>query len=485
MDLDNTPHDSGLRQRVLSGLRWSAGARFLAQLITWAITIIVVRLLTPDDYGLMALAMVFIGFLTMLNEMGFGAAIIQMRDMDTATLQNIFGFLLMANFLLFLTTLTTAPLIAAFFDEHRLESILRVLSVQFMVIPFGVIPQSLIDRDMLFSKRAIIELTASLTGSVMTLLLALNGFGVWALIWGSLSLSMCRTVGLNMVCPYFSTPRLSFQNMRNVISFGGYVTLTRIIWFCFVQADIFIVGKILGKERLGYYSVAKNLASLPMDKIAGIINQVALPAFSEVQSDPQWSAALCLKGVRVMSFLAFPILWGISSVGHELIAIFLGPRWYTAAIPFQLMALVVPLRMVANLLEPAVLGIGRPEISFYNVLFAFGIMGPCIAIATHWGIVGVSVTWVTVYPLVITRNFSRIATALNIRFRDLLLAMAKPAFAASLMYASVMAVKGLFGFDADSVASLVMLVIVGSAVYSLFLLTLHREGCREVLELIH
>jgi len=484
MTLNSNAHELSLRQKVLSGLRWSAGARFVAQLITWAITIFVIRLLTPDDYGLMAMAMVFIGFLTMLNEMGFGAAIIQRRDVDKPTLQKIFGFLIIANTLLFLATLATAPLIAGFFNEHRLSPIIRFLSIQFVVMPFGVIPQSLIDRSMLFRRRAIVDLTSALTGSVITLLLALNGFGVWSLVWGSLCLSICRTIGLNLVRPCLSRPQLSFENMRNIISFGGYVTLTRIIWFFFVQADIFIVGKVLGKELLGFYSVSKNLASLPMDKIVGIINQVAFPAFSKVQSDPQRAAALCLKMVRVMSCLAFPILWGISSVAHELIGVVLGPKWDMAIIPFQLMALLVPLRMVGNLLEPSVLGLGRPEVSFVNVLFAFGILCPCIIVGTHWGIVGVSIAWVTVYPLIFIRNLSRTATALGMRLPDLLFAMARPAFAASAMYASVVTAKAFFGFDANSAVYLILLIIIGAAVYSSLVLSLHREGCQEVLELI-
>jgi teichuronic acid exporter len=474
-----------LRQKVFSGLRWSAGGRLFAQLITWAITIVVVRLLTPDDFGLMTMAMILYGFLTMVNEMGLGAAIIQKQDIDESTLQKILGFLLIINGILLFVAFGSAPVIADFFNESRLTPIIRLLAIQFAVIPFGVIPQSLLDSEMLFGKRAIIELISALTGSVTTLILALTGFGVWSLIWGSLSLTFCRTVGLNIIRPYFKLPHVSLENMRHFVKFSGYVTLTRMVWFVFVQADVFVVGKILGKELLGFYSVAQTLAYIPMDKVSGIINQVAFPAFSKIQKDPEWATALCLKSVRIMSMIVFPVLWGISSIAHELVAVFLGERWGMAVIPFKLLSLIVPLRMISGVLDPALYGFGRPEISLHNIVFASAIMYPCIIVGTYWGIAGVGVAWVSMYPFVAIYNFSRIAHTLRIPFRDFLMAMAWPAFAAGVMYVSVEITRNSIGLYLDPVLSLIFLALLGAVVYSGLILIFYRGGCQEVLRLIH
>ena len=473
-----------LRQKVILGLRWSAGARFLSQLLTWTITIIVMRLLTPEDYGLMAMAGIFVGYLAMLNELGLGAAVIQTHDLDETSLRAVFAFLLIISFSLFLFLFLVAPFIAAFFNEQRVVPIIRVLSTQFIVTSFAIIPQSLLQREMYFKKTSIVDFASAMAGSVTTLMLALNGWGVWSLVWGTMAINVCRTAGLNFFSPYLRVPRLSFKGMGQILSFGGYVTINRTLWFFFTQVDILIVGKLLGKELLGVYSVAMNLASLPMEKVSGLINQVAFSAFSRIQTDHQKVGSYFLKEVRVMSFFAFPVLWGISSIAPELVASLLGDKWHLSTVPLQLLCVVIPIRMIANLMNPAVMAIGRPDISFFNILSASVAIPIGIMIGVHWGLLGVCLAWVIVFPLVFLYNLSRVVTVLRIRLLDVLSTMARPALAASTMYASIMAFKMLFGTNVESIVNLVLLIIGGAMVYGGMVITFHRHGCREVLGLI-
>ena len=473
-----------LRKKVLSGLRWNAGAKFLSQLITWSITIIVMRLLSPGDYGLMAMAWVFIGFLTLLNELGLGAALIQKQEINENTLRQTFGMLLLLNFSLFLILLLIAPLVGYFFNEQRVVAIVRLLSVQFLMMPFSIIPQSLLTREMDFKKMSIVEFIAALSGSGITLWLALKGWGVWSLVWGSMTILLVRTIGLNLVCPYLSIPIFSIKGMAPIITFGGYVTVTNILWFFYTQADIFIIGRLLGKEMLGFYSVAMTLSCLPMDKTSGIINQVAFPAFSSIQNDPEKIGLYFLKAVRMMSFIAFPLLWGMSSIAPEVVATLLGNKWQLAALPFQLLCLVISIRMISNLMSPALLGVGRPEISFYNVLLASLVMPICILVASHWGIVGVSVAWILIFPLIFLCYLFRAAPVLQIRWVEVLAAMTRPALAAGIMYIIIMAIKTLFRTDVNSISNLVLLITVGILVYGGVIISMNRQGYREVIGLM-
>jgi O-antigen/teichoic acid export membrane protein len=472
-----------LRRKVLSGLGWSAGARFLSQLVTWAITLVVIRLLTPADYGLMALAGMFVFFFALLNELGMGAALVQKQTLDEFLLQQVFGLLLLINFCFFLLLSFSSPLIALFFNEPRLSSIIRVLSLQFLLMGFSTIPQSILMRKMDFKAISIADFTSAIAGSIATLIMALLGYGVWSLVIGMLLTSIWRTIYLNITFPYLHFPRLSFINMSRVISFGGYVTINRVFWFIFIQADIFIIGKTLGKELLGFYSVASEIASLPMQKISGIISQVAFPAYSSVQNDLEKAKSHFLKSIRIMSFFAFPVLWGISSIAPEIVALLLGDKWQLSALPIQLLSLIIPLRMISVLFDPTANGLGRPDISFFIILFSSIAMPAAILIGINWGLVGVCSAWVSVYPLVFLYNLSRILPFLGIRFYDFLISIARPVIASFIMYVTVMGCKTMLG-DTNSVLNLLLLIVAGTAVYCGTIITLHKEGYREVVGLI-
>jgi len=473
-----------LREKVLSGLYWSAGLRFLGQLLTWVITIVVMRLLSPQDYGLMGMAGTFIVFLAMVNELGLGAALIQKIEIDENMMSQIFGLLLTVNICLFLLCLSSAPLVASFFEEKRLVPLVRLISIHFIMASFAIIPQSILDRDMRFREKSIVELISAIAGSLATLLLALNNFGVWSLVWGSITLTFCRTVGLNMAQPSLRLPKFSLEGMRDIIFFGGYVTVTRILWTLYSQADVIIVGKLLGKHLLGFYSVALHLASLPMQKVSGIINQIAFPAFASVQTDTKQVASHFLKAVRVMSLVAFPVLWGISSVAADLVDVALGEKWHLAIVPLQILSLVIPVRMISNLMSPALLGLGHADVNFFNVITASLVLPFGLLIGCYWGgIIGVSVAWAAIFPIVFLLNLSRMLKTVKMALSEVIAAVLRPLLAAVVMYISVAIIKVVVP-GLDPVIRLSLSIIGGAVVYVGMVLALDKNGYYEVLDLI-
>ena len=373
---------------------------------------------------------------------------------------------------------------AIFFNEQRVVPLIRFLSIIFIMSPFSLVPSALLEREMRFRKKAIIDFISTMTGSVTTLILALSGCGVWSLAWGELSINVSRVIGLNLFCSRLRTPNFGFKGIKEIIPFSGYMTIYRILWFIFNQADIFFVGKLLGKRLLGFYSVAMNLATLPMEKISVVFNQVALSAFARIQTDRVKVASHFLKAIRVVSFMSFPSTWGISCIAPELVAVLLGDKWQMVALPLQLLTVVVPLRMIANLMDPAVIGIGRPDISLFNVLLASVLVPLGVIIGVHWGIVGVCIAWVIAFPLVFLGNLWRVSKVLGVRPSDVLSAMAGPALAGAVMAACVMAVKVIFGTNPKSIAHLALLITIGVMSCGIMVLVANRKGYHEVLELI-
>ena len=475
--------DTGLTTKTLLALRWSAAAKFSVQLITWGMTIFVVRLLQPSDYGLMAMAMVFVGFLNMLNEAGLGAAIIQKKILDEETLRQIFGFVLVVSFCLFLLLFVSSPLISRFFNEDRLTPIIRVLSLQFVIVSFGVIPGSLLERNLDIKMWSVADVAARVIGGGVTLFLAVLGWGVWALVCGSLLIYVVQATVLNIVSPFLRLPSFSLRGMRKIISFGGLVTVERLLWSLYCQADLLIIGRLLGKGVLGVYSVATDIASLPMQRINAVINQVGFPAFSRLQTDRQAVAFYLMRAVHFVSVFAFPVFWGISCVAHDVVDVLLGDTWAVAALPLQIVSLVMPLRMVTNLVPLIIKGLGRPEISVINWVVTLLVMSTAFLVGANWGLLGVSLAWaafVVVFFLILRYSLP----LLNLQVLPILRAMGRPALAGACMYAAVSIFKMLSFPDQSNVAVLIMEVIFGAAIYVGTLLSLDRKIYSEVLVLI-
>ena len=469
-----------IRERVLHALKWSASAKFFSQLISWGITIVVIRLLTPADYGLMAIALLFINFTMMMNELGLGAALVQKRHLVELEVQQVFGFILLGNLLFFIILFIAAPFISDFFDEKRLILVVQVLAIQFLLAGFELVPMALLERDLDLKKKSIVQLAGQVLGGLCSLSLALNGLGVWSLVWGSMTTSAVRAVGMNLARPCLRLPRFSFIGMKKMFTFGSFVTGERVLWFFYNQADIFIIGKLLGKELLGIYSVAMHLSSLLMHKTGEVIYTVSFPAFAKVQSEKERTAAYLLKSVRVLSFIMFPVFLGMSAIADEIVYVLLGNKWEAAAIVLQLVCIVMPLRMVSNLFPPLLQGVGRPDISLGNLIFASLFMPIGFLIGTKWGLVGVSLAWIITFPLVLLIMLHRTLPLVNLHIKDIFQAMAWPLFGSILMYCVVILIRFLIEGVAGVIVTILILIISGVFVY----VSMNRHGWKEVYGLL-
>lgn len=474
-----------LRSQALSGFRWLASVKLASQLITWAITLVVIRLLTPADYGLLAMATVFVSFLAMFSELGLGAAVVQKADLDERLLRRVFGVVLIIHFSLAVLLALTAPLIAAFYDEPRVIPVVRVLSLQFVLAAFAVIPDAQLLRRMEFRNRSLLDLSGAIVGSFTTLAMALDGAGVWALVAGSMLSQFWKTIGINKLSPFLHWPDVSLNEMRSLLRFGGHITAAQVSWLFFSQVDILICAKLLGNEVLGFYSVAMHLSSLPSQKISGLVNQVAFPTFSRMQSDPHKVGANMLLGARFLSFFAIPVLWGMSSVASEIVEVVLGAKWVPSVIPMQVIALVIPLRMVGNFLQTAIQGIGRSDIVLRNAIYSSMIAPPVFFIGANWGgMLGLSLAWLVVSPVASLQGMTRALPGLGLRFGQLARAMMPAVGAGLVMYGAVTLTRHMFGVGEGGALRLCALVGVGALAYCAVSFGLNRKGTNEVLEMI-
>ena len=470
-----------LRRKVLHGLFWTGGTRLIGQGVTWLITIVVIRILSPDDYGLLALATVFVGFAFVLSEAGLGAALVQTRELDDSKLRAIFAAAILINGTFTLLLIATAPAIAHFFSDDRLVSVIRALSAQFVFSIFTVIPTAILTRALDFKRLSLVSLIAALCGSFSTLALALSDYGVWSLVAGSLVAGASNALMLNFIAPFLRLPDFSLAGTRRLLFFGGQVTGARLLWYFYSQADVLIAGKLLGRELLGFYSVAMQLASLPVQKFSSVINQVALPAFAQTQHDPQLVARHLLKCLQVLCLVAIPIFWGISSVAEEIVDVFLGRKWQATVVPLQLLSLVMPLSMISSFLNTAFHGLGHGGVVFKNVLTASLILPLAFLIGANWELRGLSLAWVVGFPLVLAVNLHRMLPLVGLRVGEFVATAAPAALSGCGMYVAVMLTRYAVG-SVEAPIRMLVLVGVGVVAYSGLAWLINKGGVRELAE---
>ncbi len=473
-----------LRKKVLSGFGWMAGTKLLSQIFSWVVTLVVVRLLSPGDYGLMAMATIVLTFLNLVSEMGLSSAIVQRKHITQKIVRQCFGIILLFNSLLLILVYFSAPYIASFFSEPELLPVTRVLAISFIITAFTIIPEALLEREMQFKKISLINLASAIAGAITTLTLALNGFEVWALVWGNIIMVLIKAIGYNFINAKIIIPSFSLVGMKSISSFGGMVALERTLLFFYTQADSFIIGKIFGKETLGIYSVAAHIASLPMQKISGVINQVAFPAFSSIQADKKAVSQYVLKAARLMSFTTFPIFWGLSCVSQEFVIVILGEKWLDAILPLQLLTLIMPFRMLGNIMSPVLRGIGRADAALLNLIISAFIMTSAFLIGSNWGLIGICYAWLIAYPLVYSIVIIRSMRVFDIPLISYLKCLYKPIIAALGLYLAVYYAREFVPNSINAIAHFSIMIIIGVAAYILIIATTAKELHKEAISLL-
>ncbi|MFT3960012.1 lipopolysaccharide biosynthesis protein [Propionivibrio sp.] len=474
-----------LRAKTLSGFRWTASVRLASQVISWAITLLVVRILTPADYGLLAMATAFIMFFQMFAELGLGPALVQKAELGLDMMKQTFGIVLAINVGLALILFLAAPLIAAFYSEPKVTLLIRVLSLQFLLGALNVIPSVQLLRRMEYRSRSLLDLIETILASCTTLGVAWAGGGVWSLVAGTFVGQILHTIGMNWLSPFPHLPSFSLKGMRSVLTFGGNMTLAGMIGMFCAQSDTFIGARILGNELYGFYSVGVNLASLPSQKLNGLVNGVAFPAFSSIQGDLARVSQYVLLGIRVLACFAFPVLWGMSSIAPEIVEVILGPKWMMSILPLQVLALVVPLRIFANFVGTATQGLGRTDLTLRNTCRALLIGPPLLFLGTSvGGLTGLSLVSLIIAPAVYLPFYVSCAPVLGLRPRQFFQALSSPAGAALIMYAAVFAVRHLIGDELHGAMRMCVLIAVGALSYLGASLVIDRKGALQVLDVV-
>lgn len=469
--------------RVKSAVFWRSGSQIAAQLVMWASTFLVIRLLDPSDYGLFAMTQIVLSLTALLNGYSFTGALVQSESIDRMRVRQVFGMLILMNFAVAAAQCLLAPLAAAYFRQPIVADMLRVQSVLHLFTPFILMPQALLSRRIDFRTQARANLVAALLAAVVALAAAWAGWGVWTLVAAPIALFGSRALLLAGLGRWWIWPSFRFTGARATLGFGGAMLLSETLWFVQTQADIFIAGRVLDAHSLGIYTTALFLSQIVINKFLPPLNEVAFPAYARLQQDRAAIAGSFAKAVRLVMLVVMPFSLGLAVTAEPLVLTVLGEKWADTAPVVAILGLATPFVAIRTLYQPIVNALGRPGVMAMISGAGALIMPLAFLIGVRHGAVGMAWSWLIGFPLL-----ALVATRLSLPVIGVsigqLLAALRPAGGAAIMMAlGVLALDTLLPPLAP-LMRLLVLVPAGGALYALALLLSARSVVAELFGLV-
>lgn len=474
-----------LGQQVATSLKQTALFRFSGQLLTWIGTLFIVRLLSPDDYGLIAMAMFPIAVLSIVLDFGMSASVVRSGQVDPDELAQIMGAIRIGGFVVFASVLLLAPVIAWAFREPRLTTVLSVMAVTLLIQAWLALPEALMRRSMRFVELSQVEFWGAIAGVVLALCLALAGAGVWALVGGILAPGIVKAVAFKLIGIEQVVPVYAVSKLGKHLQYGRYATGSALIWICWSASDAAIVGSVLGSTAAGLYAMGRQISTLTTDKLMPLLNQVLFSAFASIQDDAKRVEEQTRRSMRLLLVMAVPLGWGLAAVAPEFVSLVLGPKWTEAAPLVRAFCLVAPLGMMGSLSSSIAQSLGRADIAFLGALTSFAaIPASLFAAARLGGLDLVMLMWLAIYPLVVLVNLRRELPVAGVTLVSLLAQLWPAALAGLVMLGNVYGAGVLVGHDGPIWLRLMILVSVGAATYLPLMYLLDRHSMLELYRII-
>lgn len=480
---EGTPAERARLDRALArGVAWMGLAKWTTQLLAWTATLVVARLLTPADYGIVGMATIFLGVVTLASEFGIDAAVVTLRSLPEQVLHQLNTMAVLFGIVSHLLAWVAAPVLVWLFDAPALYSVVIVMSTSFLVLGFRVVPQALLMKGLRFRGLAAAEAGQALVMSTTMVVFAVLGFRYWTLVAGSVIGAVASTCFIlaQSRCR-FARPRWS--ELRPALTFSHHTIVARLSWYGYDNADFFIVGKVLGQSALGAYSIAWQFSSAIIEKITSLIGRVTPSVLSAAQTEPALLRRYLLGVTEAISLVTVPATIGLALVTEDLVIVALGEKWAAAVIPLRLLALYAAIRSITPFFAQVLIATGDAARVMRINVGGLVVLPVAFLVASRWGTAGIAAAWLVVHPVAVVWPAARAVFArLGVAWRAYAAALAPAASAVALMAGAVLVSRLLHPAEMSRVAELAADVGVGVVSYVLTLLVLYRERVRRLAE---
>lgn len=467
-------------QTAFSGASWLALFRIISQTFSWITTIIIARILVPEDYGMMEMATILTGYVVLFSEIGLGAAIIQREEITRDELSSIFWFVVGWGVLLSLSCIVLAYPTAAIFRNKDLIPLTQAMAIIFILGSLIIVPQNILLRELRFKATGLIEAVSVIISCIAMIIMASLGSGVWTLIGGNIVRTACRAALVLSLSGWVPRFRFGFDQLRPYLRYGISVAVGNSLYYLYTKSDCFFAGRLLGASRLGYYSMALQLSAIPTDKVISLINRVSFPLFSRCQNEPETFNDFFLKMVKILGIIALPLYCGGVFIADELILALLGPKWMDAVLPFKMLCIAQIFIALASVNGIVYNAKGLPRVNLYFNLVNIMILPLSFFVVARYGLVYVAVPWITIHPIIRIGQTWMTLRMLSLRVSSYLRAISHPIYAVVSMIVILILFRSFYFTIIDpqksmDVVYIVMTLVLGAASYVGYYLLFQRN----------
>jgi teichuronic acid exporter len=469
--------------KAIAGMRWGAFARIINQGLSWVATIWVIRLLTPEDFALIALSDLAIGALLIIGQFGIGAALIRTIELTKKQINQSFTTLFIANLFLFLLFQFSAPYIANFFEQPKLLLLIRLSAISFLFVPFMAVNSALVHRNMQYKQLYMFDMGIGLLQIITNLLLAMQGYGFWALAVGSLVAQFARVLSYNWITKYCPQLDFSFSEFKPLLRDSALNFFNATGWEINQRLDTFFINLFIGSNALGLYRVVLSLAEKPVTVMGQLVQQIGLASFSKVSKNITLVGTYVVKSTSVLAIVLFPVFFGIAAIAPNFVPLLLGDKWLEAIVPLQIICaiqLVNALRVIPGSALFAT-GYGKRKILHMSVAIVASLIGWGVGLqhGLNIGCLLFAITYIIWFIWHIYDASSRILIDQSKYWRCLSI----PLFMSVIMFFAVMAIGNIMN-ESSIVIVLIAQIFVGGLTYVLLSVTVFKKYVLTLISLL-
>jgi len=439
----------------------------MVNVFAFASTILLARLLTPDDFGLVAIAVALLAIINAVTSLSLSEALIQLRNptrahLDTAWTMNVARGLLIAA----IFAVIARPM-AYFFDDPRLIDVILVMGLTVLVTGLSSPRQALMQRSLVFHQEFVIEVDGKMVAVGTNIAIALIYKSYWALIWGALAGQIATVLVTYIMMPY--RPRFSIERFKDIWSFSFWLTLSQAINTLNWRFDQFLIGKFLGRSSLGVYSMGDNLAQMPTREVATPLTRTLFPGFATLVDKPEYLRDAYVRAQTFLTTIVLPVGVGMALIAAPLVELAMGEKWIPSIFVIQALASIFALQTIGSLAQPLALSQGRTQLLFKRDCQLFAARIPIIVIGMLLGgLTGIVLARVITGTMGIGFNIAIVRSLTGLTVSRQICANARPVAGIGAMVAVVLSARLWWAHslgDMSLLSDLALSIALGATTY--------------------
>ncbi len=468
---------------LATNLAWRAVANWTSQLVSWGALVVIVRILSPADFGLVGMSVILYWYLKFLGQFGITPTVIRHRELSPEALAQLNTMGVVFGVGSFILACLFAWPAALFFKNAQVVPVAVVTCLSLIPLGLRSVPEGLLNVEMRLKSLSFFDAFRDILSAVVTVLLAWWGFRYWALVLGNLLSDIVRCAVILFIRPYrFAWPRMA--TIREPLIFGWRLLVSGFAWSTYNTLDNVTAGRVLGQSALGLYAMAWTMANTPLEKIVSLVTTLVPAYLSRVQNDLAALRRYLWSLTEAIALITFPATIGLALVASEAVPLIMGRKWTGMVAPLQVLCIYATMRSIVAILPKVLTTVGNARFVMRVEVAGLVLMPIAFWIGSHWGIRGIAFGWIAAYPLIAVAEYWKTITTIEMKVSDYWRALRPSLDGCAAMILAVGSVKWILRADHAGWPRLLLEIGSGAAVYIASIALLHPQRAKSFLSIV-